>query len=130
MEVATGAIHADDAFFEEATSFDGLRFYRMREMPDEASKHQYISTGRADLSWGYGRHACPGRFFADIEIKAILSEFLVRYEIRNPEGQPRHANIEFESNVSLSALNPRTCPDISRSCRMRPKPSSFVLSLQ
>lgn len=101
MEIATAAIHADESYFEGGAAFDGLRFYKMRQNPEEASKHQYISTGKTDLSWGYGRHACPGRFLADVEIKLIMTEFLMRFEVRNPDGQPRHPNLEFEANVGI-----------------------------
>lgn len=100
MEIATAAIHSDETHFYDAQTFDGLRFYKMRQRyADEESKHQYISTGKSDLAWGYGRHACPGRFLADIEIKLVLTEFLMRFEVKNPVGQPRHANIEFETSV-------------------------------
>lgn len=100
LEIATAAIHADDASLPNAAFFDGLRYYNMRQRPDHTVRHQYISTGKADLSWGYGRHACPGRFFADIEIKMVLAEFLIHFEVKNPEGQGRYANLEFEANVS------------------------------
>jgi cytochrome P450 len=66
-------------------------------------KHQYISTGKTDLRWGYGRHACPGRFLADAEMKMLLSELLLHFDVKNPEGQGRHANIAFDNNVSFRA---------------------------
>uniref|UniRef100_A0A8H7N218 Cytochrome P450 n=1 Tax=Bionectria ochroleuca TaxID=29856 RepID=A0A8H7N218_BIOOC len=83
LEVAATSVHVDEAFYENP----------------EAMKHQYISTGKTDLRWGYGRHACPGRFLADAEMKMLLSELLLHFDVKNPEGQGRHANIAFDNNV-------------------------------
>lgn len=38
------------------------------------------------MSFGFGRHACPGRFFAANEIKLILARMLLDYDIKMPEG--------------------------------------------
>ena len=38
------------------------------------------------MSFGFGRHACPGRFFAANEIKLILARLLLDYDIRMPPG--------------------------------------------
>lgn len=103
MEIASSAIQVDDHLYPDAQNFDGLRFYNMRQAEGQAVKHQYISTGKNDLSWGYGRHACPGRFIADVEIKLVLAEFLMHYDIKNPRGEPRHQSIEFEATVSLDS---------------------------
>lgn len=34
------------------------------------------------LVFGYGRHACPGRFFALAEIKLILAHMILTYDIK------------------------------------------------
>lgn len=44
-------------------------------------KHQSITTGSENLSFGHGQHACPGRFFASNEIKVLLVEMLKRYDL-------------------------------------------------
>jgi cytochrome P450 len=41
---------------------------------------------RENLTWGYGQHACPGRFFAANEIKLMLARILMDYDLRLPEG--------------------------------------------
>lgn len=48
LEIATAAIHFDDAVFCNASTFDPLRYYNMRET--EPMKHQYVSTGKNNLS--------------------------------------------------------------------------------
>lgn len=35
-----------------------------------------------NLTFGHGPHACPGRFFAIYEIKALLIELLRNYDLR------------------------------------------------
>lgn len=52
------------------------------------------------LHFGYGRHACPGRFFAANEIKLILARILLDYDIRMPDGQTeRYANINMGTDA-------------------------------
>ena len=47
------------------------------------------------MAFGYGRHACPGRFFAANEIKLIFSRILLEYDLRMPDGiTERYPNIE------------------------------------
>ncbi|KAJ7267265.1 hypothetical protein C8J57DRAFT_1510369 [Mycena rebaudengoi] len=38
------------------------------------------------IVFGLGKHACPGRFFAALKIKATLSEILLNYDIAFPDG--------------------------------------------
>lgn len=40
------------------------------------------------LSFGYGRHACPGRFFAVHEMKMLLAMILKKYDIEPLECRP------------------------------------------
>lgn len=104
----TGAINMDPNYFDSPDRFDGYRFYRKR-MESEAAqtKHQLVTVGKTDLIWGYGRHACPGRYLAEVAMKLIMVEFLMRYDIGRPQGGVRPKNIEFEGLVS-SETSPST----------------------
>ncbi|CAK5282147.1 unnamed protein product [Mycena citricolor] len=41
-----------------------------------------VSTSMEHLSFGHGKHSCPGRFFAATEIKAMLAHILINYDIK------------------------------------------------
>jgi cytochrome P450 len=49
------------------------------------------------MAFGYGRHACPGRFFASNEIKAIMGYLLLNYDMKFAEGQTRPKSLLFET---------------------------------
>ncbi|KAF4816653.1 Cytochrome P450 monooxygenase BOA4 [Colletotrichum siamense] len=99
IEVATGAINADAALYDNPSEFDGLRFYKKRQTEEARSKYQVLSVSKEDLAWGYGRAACPGRFLADMLIKMILVEVLKRYDIKMPDGQGRYENMEVQGQT-------------------------------
>lgn len=100
LEVNTASIHVDDQEYENPHQFDGLRYYKMRQRSGEENKHLYYSVGKNDLSFGYGRHACPGRYLGHLNIKLILAELLTRYDIQLIPGQSRAKNYDFEALVS------------------------------
>ncbi|KAJ7767232.1 cytochrome P450 [Mycena metata] len=81
------------ANFDHPTKFDGFRFAQERanhmaqhERDPLASqdifKRQMISTAVDHLPFGTGKHACPGRFFAATELKAMMAHLVVNYDIR------------------------------------------------
>ena len=41
------------------------------------------------LLFGHGRHACPGRFFAVNELKALVAYVLMTYDIKLEDDKPR-----------------------------------------
>ncbi|KAG8162550.1 hypothetical protein KVR01_008315 [Diaporthe batatas] len=106
VEAPDGAISSDPEYFVDPEVFDPLRFYKVRQAKTSAptgtkraevvANSQLVSSGTLSLSWGYGRHACPGRFFAANEIKMITGKVLMQYELRLPDGvTERYPNITF-----------------------------------
>ncbi|KAI9261669.1 cytochrome P450 [Phascolomyces articulosus] len=61
--------------------FDPYRYLNVKE--DKASS----TIGIDMISFGLGAHACPGRYFAVNEIKYVLAELLVRFNISTPSGK-------------------------------------------
>lgn len=61
---------------------------------------QFVGVGTSSLTFGYGRHACPGRFFAVNEIKMIMAQAILQYEVRNVDGvTERYPNKQVGSSV-------------------------------
>ncbi|KAJ7362974.1 cytochrome P450 [Mycena albidolilacea] len=68
-----------DANYENAATFDGFRFARERA---EHSKRHMISTAVDHMPFGTGKHACPGRFFAATELKAMMAHLVINYDVK------------------------------------------------
>lgn len=55
-------------------------------------------------TWGIGKHACPGRFFAVDLVKMILARVLVDYEVENLVERPDNFWIEYNVIPPPSAV--------------------------
>jgi len=52
------ALHQDEEFYENASTFDGFRFLRLREQYGESPKYTSVNSSNLEyLSFGYGHHA-------------------------------------------------------------------------
>lgn len=94
----------------DPNSFDGLRYYNMRtkltktgqDEKEVAGKHQFVSVSNSSFMFGYGKHACPGRFFAGNEIKLILAKLLMEFDLKMPSGENgRYESKSWEMSVSV-----------------------------
>ncbi|KAK3290825.1 cytochrome P450 [Chaetomium fimeti] len=102
VEVPSAAIGRDSDVFPDADKFDPWRFSRLREEArqsgevEAAAQNQFVSVNPTVLTFGFGRHACPGRFFAANEIKMIVANFVLAYDMALPEGvTERYPNLTF-----------------------------------
>lgn len=77
----------DENFHKDPLTFDGHRFYNLRQEPGNETKYQFVTTSNEHIAFGHGKHACPGRFFASNEIKIALVQMLTTYDFRFPPGQ-------------------------------------------
>ncbi|KAJ0119705.1 cytochrome P450 monooxygenase [Diaporthe amygdali] len=100
VQTSVSAASKDSSLFEEPEKFDYLRFYRQRQNgaavkgSEAGGKGQMVGVGLDNLVFGFGRHACPGRFFAINEIKMIVAELLMKYDVKNVEGvEERYPNL-------------------------------------
>ncbi|KAJ5247562.1 cytochrome P450 [Penicillium chermesinum] len=91
--MAVNAIQNDPAVTSNPETFDGFRYYELRQREGEENLHQFATTENRILNFGHGPNACPGRFFASIEIKIILVRLLMDYEFRFKPGQKRPRNM-------------------------------------
>lgn len=88
MTAVASTRHWDAQYYNDPKKFDGYRFLKMREKPGKENTAQFVSTSPNHLGFGYGQHACPGRFFASNEIKIIMCHILLKYDWKLVEGQP------------------------------------------
>ncbi|SCO76981.1 probable gibberellin cluster-GA14-synthase [Fusarium oxysporum] len=93
--------HWDPEHYKDPLKFDGYRFYNMRREPGKESKAQLVSATPDHMGFGYGLHACPGRFFASEEIKIALSHILLKYDFKPVGGssmEPRKYGLNMNAN--------------------------------
>ncbi|KAL2819035.1 cytochrome P450 [Aspergillus cavernicola] len=90
-------VHVDEDKYEDPLKYDPFRFSRAREAAVDSTTSNtmsFVSTSADYLPFGHGKHACPGRFLIDSELKMIMAYVLTNYEIKFPEeyGDKRPAN--------------------------------------
>jgi cytochrome P450 len=86
-------IQNDEAVTSNPHMFEPMRYYNMRQQDGESHLHQFATTEDNILNFGHGKYACPGRFFAALEIKTILVRLIMDYDWKLPDGQGRPANL-------------------------------------
>lgn len=89
--------------YGSTVSVDAFRFARQRDQGDASSSESEgekarknlgskqlgcASTSESFLTFGHGRHACPGRFLVAHELKLLLAYALMHYEIEPLETRP------------------------------------------
>jgi cytochrome P450 len=81
--------HLDEDSYASADTLDPFRF--KPTMPEDADadakgpRRQFTTTDLSYIPFGHGRHACPGRFFAGAELKAMFVHVLLTYDVRTVE---------------------------------------------
>ncbi|GFF24895.1 aldehyde reductase 1 [Aspergillus lentulus] len=76
----------DPDVYPNPETFDPYRFMRLRETPGHETSAQLVSPSPEHLGFGYGKHACPGRFYAANEVKIALCHILLKYDFKLPDG--------------------------------------------
>ncbi|KAJ6612093.1 cytochrome P450 [Mycena sp. CBHHK59/15] len=87
FKFSDGTSFPTDPNYKNPDVFDGFRFSRQREeraqeADETVFKRHMITTGMDHLVFGHGQHACPGRFFAATELKAMLAHILINYDVK------------------------------------------------
>lgn len=86
----------DSSVYPDADTFDGHRFLRMREHPEQEHGAQLVTTGPNHLGFGHGKSACPGRFFGALEAKVILAHLLLNFDLKFAPGtDPKVLDVGF-----------------------------------
>ena len=94
------ATHQDSANYADPTEFKPFRYSDMRSQDSgEALKHQMTNTSADYLAFGHGRHACPGRFFAVNELKAMMAYVVMNYDVKAEVEGVRPENVYFGTRL-------------------------------
>ncbi len=80
------AMHHDPDNYESPLEYDAFRFSRQYEGPKGQNirdEERLLSTSVSEsyIAYGYGKHACPGRWLASQMLKQALAHILLHYEI-------------------------------------------------
>jgi cytochrome P450 len=94
MIFPTQNIHMDPDNYDDPKRFDAFRFSRPFEDTDDlgnrSGEQNLITTPTPTfMPWGYGRHACPGRYFAAQSMKQALSYLVLNYEFELVGSPPK-----------------------------------------
>ena len=98
--IASYFVRHDEKHFKNADQYDAFRFSREREEtngPTEKGRAEVlknknlslVTTSETFLQFGYGRHSCPGRFFAAAELKLIVAHMVMNYDIKPLVERPK-----------------------------------------
>ncbi|KAJ7796325.1 cytochrome P450 [Mycena olivaceomarginata] len=112
LGVALQPTHYDESNYEKAATFDGFRFARERE--EHLANHNHndnqgifkrhmTSTAVDHMPFGTGKHACPGRFFAATELKAMMAHLVINYDVQAEVDGVQPANEVFNARAAPSA---------------------------
>ncbi|OJT14393.1 Ent-kaurene oxidase [Trametes pubescens] len=98
-------IHHNGAKYENPDVFDPFRFSRVRaDSEEERVKNQFVNTSVDYMPFGHGKHACPGRFFAANELKALLAYIILNYDFKM--GDDGHAGPpSYNGLLTIPAVN-------------------------
>ena len=100
--LATYAIENDCEHTPNPETFDGLRSYRKRMQDawnaddssrDQTDDYNFTSPERTVLNFGYGKSACPGRYFASLIIKMVHVKLISEYDFKFLPGAERPKNL-------------------------------------
>ncbi|KAJ3859187.1 cytochrome P450 [Lentinula novae-zelandiae] len=83
VSVANYAIHHDPMIYKDAHLFEGFRFSDLRtNLKGQELHHQMVHTTPQYVTFGHGKHSCPGIFFATNELKLALAHIVLNYDVK------------------------------------------------
>ncbi|KAL9577511.1 MAG: hypothetical protein Q9212_006316 [Teloschistes hypoglaucus] len=75
VSIPQRAIMRDAMYYDNPETFDGFRF-----ASDSATAKKYTDIDVSYPTWGLGRRACPGRYYASSLLKMVLGKLILGYD--------------------------------------------------
>ncbi|KAL9581727.1 MAG: hypothetical protein Q9203_005780 [Teloschistes exilis] len=75
VSIPQRAIMRDSMYYDNPETFDGFRF-----APDSTTAKKYTDIDVSYPTWGLGRRACPGRYYASSLLKMVLGKLILGYD--------------------------------------------------
>ncbi|KAG6044806.1 hypothetical protein E4U17_000377 [Claviceps sp. LM77 group G4] len=85
----------DPTLYTNPFQWDGARFFNKRKEKGQEQTAQLVATSPDNMAFGYGRQACPGRFFAALVTKIVLAHLLLKYDVRLHDREPQTTALGF-----------------------------------
>ncbi|KAK0220495.1 cytochrome P450 [Armillaria fumosa] len=82
IAVAALATNTDERNYENPLEFRPWRFSDRRKQEGENLRHRMVTPSLDFIFFGHGRPACPGRFFAVNNLKALMSHVLLNFDVK------------------------------------------------
>ncbi|ROV89093.1 hypothetical protein VMCG_09873 [Cytospora schulzeri] len=86
-----GVHHDDDVYPGDPFKFEPFRFVNRAKDDEKMSGLNFPSTSEKYMAFSHGKYSCAGRFFANHLLKLLLSQIVLRYDIK-PDTNPRPQN--------------------------------------
>ncbi|KJZ69767.1 hypothetical protein HIM_10850 [Hirsutella minnesotensis 3608] len=88
----TQLMHLDPDYHEDPLRFDAFRFSRQHEgaqTKGEDTRRLMVTLEPGFLAFGYGKRACPGRWFVAQTLKQALGYLAVNYDVELVDNPPQ-----------------------------------------
>ncbi|PAV15395.1 cytochrome P450 [Pyrrhoderma noxium] len=97
VAVNSHAVHHNSELYDNPNEFQPFRYSSIRDQSlEESTRNQMVATASSYIGFGHGKHACPGRFFAANELKAMLAYVVLNYDLKLPDGEQKEITFESE----------------------------------
>ncbi|KIJ39456.1 hypothetical protein M422DRAFT_781034 [Sphaerobolus stellatus SS14] len=83
VSASSDSAHYDQSSYPNPREFSGFRYVDKGERERKGNRSYDAVTITEDfMSFGFGKHACPGRFLATVNLKLMLAHLVLNYDMK------------------------------------------------
>lgn len=109
-------VHWDARFYPDPETYDPYRYVKLRRERERGPGEDPVPSKDLDagkpsstyLGFGYGRHACPGRWYAVLMMKTMFAYLVLNYDVE-----------PLDPQSSMKVLGDAAMPPFSSTVRVR-----------